>query len=76
VSLAEAAVKATKRKHAGILDSLAAAYAARGEMQKAASTAEAALQLALDQRDNAFATRVGRRLMAYRAGTIDREAPR
>jgi len=76
VSLGEAAARATGRRHPGILDSLAAAYAARGDIPKAAATAEEALNLALDQRDDAFATRVGRRLMAYRAGTIDLEAPR
>ncbi|MFN0007258.1 MAG: tetratricopeptide repeat protein [Planctomycetota bacterium] len=76
VSLGEAAARATGRKHPGILDALAAAYAEHGEIPKAAATAEEALQLALDQRDDSFATRVGRRLIAYRAGTIDRQTPR
>lgn len=76
VSFGEAAAKASARRHPGILDSLAAAYAERGDIPNAAAAAEEALQLALDQRDDAFATRVGRRLIAYRAGTIDRETPR
>lgn len=76
VSLGEAAALASGRRHPGILDALAAAYAASGEFPRAAATAEEALQLALDQRDDAFATRVARRLLAYRAGTIDSETVR
>ena len=76
VRLGEAAAIATERRHAGILDSLAAAYASRGEIPRAAEAAGEALQLAIDQRDDAFATRVGRRLIAYRAGQVDLETPR
>jgi Flp pilus assembly protein TadD len=76
VTLGEAAVQTTGRRHAGTLDALAAAYAGAGDFQRAAATAEEALQLALAQRDDPFATRVARRLLAYRAGEIDRDTPR
>lgn len=76
VALAEAAAQASGRQHPGILDALAAAYAARGDIPRAAATAQEALERAIDQRDDAFATRVGRRLIAYRAGTVDLETIR
>jgi len=76
VRLGEAAALATERRNPSILDSLAAAYASRGDIPRAAETAGEALQLALDLRDEAFATRVGRRLIAYRAGTVDLETQR
>jgi tetratricopeptide (TPR) repeat protein len=76
VELGESAARATGERGAGILDALAAAYAASGRFHEAVATAEKALARAGEARDADLAARVEKRLIAYRAGTIDRGTPR
>jgi tetratricopeptide (TPR) repeat protein len=76
VELAERAVSASGRESAGLLDPLAAAYAGVGRFDDAVATAGRAQVAARDAGDPDLAARIGKRLAAYRAGTIDRETPR
>ena len=71
-ALAEDAAHRTQEKHAGILDTLGAAYAACGRYEEAVAAGEKALALAREGPDRGFADRVARRLSAYRAGRVDR----
>ncbi len=72
VALAEDAARLSQEKHAGILDTLAAAYAASGRWQDAVASGEKALALAREAPDRAFADRVARRVSAYREGRMER----
>jgi tetratricopeptide (TPR) repeat protein len=76
VELGERAAGITGGRGAGILDALAAAYAAAGRFPDAVATAEKALGLARGAGDTELAARISKRLDAYRAGRVDRETPR
>jgi tetratricopeptide (TPR) repeat protein len=65
VRLAREAAVATGFRNAGVLDTLAVAYAAAGRMQEAVRTAEAALELAEASGDADFAAAIRGRLDAY-----------
>lgn len=52
----------------GIMDTLAAAYAANGEFDQAIHWAEQARQLAVSNRQDNLAARIERRIAAYTAG--------
>ena len=69
VSLAERAAALTNHRHPVILDTLAAAYAADGQYDKAVETAEAALALASAARDKKLAGGIRERLILYRVRT-------
>jgi len=70
-ALAEDAAHRTQERHAGILDTLAAAYAAGGRYEEAVAAGEKALALAREGPDRAFADRVARRVSAYRTGRME-----
>jgi tetratricopeptide (TPR) repeat protein len=65
VRLAREAAEATDFRNAGVLDTLAAAYAAAGRMQDAVHTAERALELAQASGDADFAAEIRSRLQGY-----------
>jgi len=65
VSLAEAAATATNRNEPGVLDTLAAAYAAAGRFRAAANVAQRAQQLAAASGDEVFAEEIAERRAAY-----------
>ena len=65
VTLAERAASLTNHEHPGILDVLAAAYAAAGQLDRAVATAEAALRLVPPGRD-VITTAIRQRLEQYR----------
>ena len=74
VTLAERAASLTNHEHPGILDVLAAAYAAAGQLDRAVATAEAALRLVPPGRD-AITTAIRQRLEQYRRG-VTQQNPR
>jgi tetratricopeptide (TPR) repeat protein len=76
VALGERAAGLTGGRGAGILDALAASYAAAGRFPDAAATAENARGLAQAAGDAELAARIGKRIEAYRAGRIELETPR
>ena len=63
---AERAVNLTKHSDAATLDTLASAYAAAGKFDKAAATAQQALQLALTAGNNDLASHIRSRLEFYK----------
>jgi len=69
VSYAERANKVTGNSNPGVLDVLAAAYAADGRMEQAASTGRRALQRALAAGDERLARDIRRRLEGYEQST-------
>jgi arylsulfatase A-like enzyme/Flp pilus assembly protein TadD len=76
VRLAEAAAERTARRQPVILDTLAAAYAAAGDFDRATATAEEATALASSGGQDALAGDVGRRLDLYRQKKPFREPGR
>jgi tetratricopeptide (TPR) repeat protein len=76
VELGERAARASGGSAPGVLDALAAAYAAAGRFELASDTAASALARARENGDADLAARIGKRLSAYRSGSIDRETPR
>jgi arylsulfatase A-like enzyme/Flp pilus assembly protein TadD len=68
VHLAERAAELTENRRAGILDTLAAAYAAAGQFDEAVTTAQAALSLAAAAGTDRFADDIRQRLELYRQG--------
>jgi tetratricopeptide (TPR) repeat protein len=67
VRLAERAVRLTENRNATALDTLAAAYAAAGQTDRAITTAERALAVASDAGEQQLATQIRTRLERYRA---------
>ena len=67
VRLAERAVRLTEGKNATALDTLAAAYAAAGQTDRAVTTAESALRVALESGEQELAAQIRARLERYRA---------
>jgi tetratricopeptide (TPR) repeat protein len=67
VTLAEQARELTKGSDPTVLDALAAAYAEAGRFQQAVSSANQALNLAVDKGDNAMADAIRYRLQLYTA---------
>ena len=65
VRLAERAVRLTSGANATALDTLAAAYAAAGDLDRAVATAERALKVALDNGEQALAGEIRTRLERY-----------
>lgn len=76
VRLAERAAERTSRRQPVILDALAAAYAAAGDFERAAATAQEAVALAAAGGTSDLATDVGRRLALYRQKKPFREGTR
>jgi arylsulfatase A-like enzyme/Tfp pilus assembly protein PilF len=74
VRLAEGAAERTGRREPLILDTLAAAYAASGQFDRAASTAQEAASLAASGGSAALAGEIGKRLELYRQKKPFREA--
>ena len=67
VRLAERAVRLTDGRNATALDTLAAAYAAAGQSERAVETAERALKIAMDSGEQDLAAQIRTRLDRYRA---------
>jgi tetratricopeptide (TPR) repeat protein/mono/diheme cytochrome c family protein len=67
VRLAERAVKLTTGANATALDTLAAAYSAADESDRAVTTAERALKMAMDSGERELADQIRARLEKYRA---------
>ena len=67
VRLAERAVRLTNGANATALDTLAAAYAAAGQIDRAVATAESALKAALETGERELAGEIRTRLDRYRA---------
>jgi len=68
VELAEKACRLTKRKSPGLLDTLAAAYAAGGKFSEAMATAREAVELANQTGNKALAETIQERLALYSQG--------
>jgi tetratricopeptide (TPR) repeat protein len=68
VKLAERAAELTKFKKATILSTLAAAYAASGQFDKAAATAQLALDLARTAQNDELTDQILRQLQSYKQG--------
>ena len=73
VRLARRAVNLAPAPHPGLLDTLAAALAATGDIERAQQTARQALALARQGQDPALVARIQARLAVYRAGQPWRE---
>ena len=67
VRLAERAVRLTNGANATALDTLAAAYAAAGQTDRAIDTSENALKVAIDAGEQELAGEIRARLNRYRA---------
>jgi len=76
VELGERAARLSGERAPGILDALAAAYASAGRFADASVTAEKALARARETGDTELASKIAKRLGAYRGSTIERETPR
>ncbi len=74
VRLAEGAAERTARRQPVILDTLAAAYAAAGQFDRAAATAQEATALATSSGSTGLAGEIGKRLELYRQKKPFREA--
>jgi tetratricopeptide (TPR) repeat protein/mono/diheme cytochrome c family protein len=68
VRLAERAAQLTDYSHPGVLDALAAAYAAAGQFGRAVSTAQRAVEVASSAGDERFAERIRGHLAYYERG--------
>ena len=68
VTLAERASELTGHENAGIEDTLAAAYAATGDFDRAVATAEIALKLVTDRQDQKAVREIARHLELFRNG--------
>jgi tetratricopeptide (TPR) repeat protein len=66
ITLAERAAKLTKYQDAAMLDTLAAAYSAGGQSDKAVATGEKALQIASTDPNKQLADQIRRQLEMYR----------
>ncbi len=66
VRLAERAVRLTNNANATALDTLAAAYAAAGQTERAIATADNALKVAMDAGERELAAEIRARLERYR----------
>jgi len=66
ITLAEKAVKLTKYQDAAMLDTLAVAYAAAGQSEKAVATGEKALQIASADPNKQLADQIRKRLELYK----------
>ncbi|MBN1902671.1 tetratricopeptide repeat protein [Candidatus Sumerlaeota bacterium] len=73
IELAEAARRLSEKKEPTILDTLAAAYAEGGRFEEAAQTAEDALKLARELKQEALAKDIEARLALFRNGKAFRE---
>jgi len=73
--LAKRACELTGYENPGMLDTLAAAYAATGDFSKAIETAERAVEIAVAAGDKRMAEDIHGRLELYRAGQPYREMP-
>jgi tetratricopeptide (TPR) repeat protein len=73
VRLAERAVRLTQSKNATALDTLAAAYAAADQIDRAVTTAESALKMALESGERELAAQVQTRLERYRTRAVNGE---
>ncbi len=73
--LAQHASKRVGGHDAGVLKTLAAAYAATGQFDRAIAAAKAALELASVKKDEKQATDLDRHLDLYRQGKPLREVP-
>ena len=69
VALAQRAATITQGKDASALDTLAAAYAAAGDLDRATAAAERALQVANASGQQALAAQISRRLAGYRGSS-------
>jgi hypothetical protein len=67
VRLAERAAALTSRKHATMRDTLAAAYAAAAQIDRAVSTAEEAVRAAVEAGELELADQIRTRLAQYRS---------
>ena len=67
---------ADRRRQPVILDTLAAAYAAAGDFERAAATAQEAASVAAADGTSALAAAIGKRLELYRQGKPFRESGR
>jgi tetratricopeptide (TPR) repeat protein len=76
IEIGERAVRASGERSATVLDALAMAYAADQRFADARTTAEKALARAKDINDVELATRIERRMAAYRENRIDAETRR
>jgi hypothetical protein len=74
VMLSERAAEVTGNQDAGVLDTLAAAYAAAGRFDDAVRIAEAALPLASTEKTGRLAEGIRGRLVLYRRSTPYRQA--
>ncbi|MHC4414094.1 MAG: fused MFS/spermidine synthase [Planctomycetota bacterium] len=74
VRLAQQAAALTQNRDASVLDTLAAAYAAAGEFEKAVSTAQRAVALASAARVDALVIQIRKRLELYRQQKPFRES--
>jgi tetratricopeptide (TPR) repeat protein len=68
VGFAQKACELSNYEHPGVLDTLAAAYAATGNFPEAIKTAEKAVKLAEDANEKNLAEEIGKRLELYKAG--------
>ena len=75
VKLAEEANRVSRGENAGILDTLAAAYAEAGQFPEAVKTAERALSLAISQDKKTLADGLRKELRLYQAGFPCHKAP-
>lgn len=73
IELAERAAKLTRYQNAGVLDTLAAAYAAAGQFDRAVRTAQTAIELASATKDDTLVSQLHERLQLYRQGKPWRE---
>jgi tetratricopeptide (TPR) repeat protein len=68
IRLAKRACELTNNENPGILDTLAAAYAADGRFSQAIETAEKALELCQSSEQNTLKEKIKSRLVLYKAG--------
>ncbi len=73
IELAERAAELTRYQDAGVLDTLAAVYAAAGQFNRAVTTAQTAIALASATKNNALANQLNERLQLYRQAKPYRE---
>jgi len=76
IELAERAAELTKYQNASVLDTLAAAYAAAGQFDRAATTAQTAIALASTAEDDELVNHIRKRLELYKQTRPYREPVR
>ena len=67
VELAQSSCELENYQHAGLLDNLAEIYAVNNDYENAAVAAQKALDIAIAQKQNAFADQIKKRLETYKA---------